>query len=171
MKTASVHAGLRGFAGATIYEVFPLLCPRPNRLRTSRSISASVGRWWQQQFDQRCEAVLRLLRPKTGHTEKSRATGFEKSPQQPTVCTPGTPQTCATLALRRLDFLSALEPYLTYELECLEAADLCASSATLPRRSRRPSKPFQSRCYIAEASMWVVLLVANRGEGGQHFNA
>ena len=53
---------------ARIYEVFPLLCPRPNRPRTSRSISASVGRWWQQQFDQRCEAVLRLLRPKTGHT-------------------------------------------------------------------------------------------------------
>jgi len=42
----------------------------------------------QQRIDQRCEAVLRLLRPKTGHTEKSRATGLEKSPQQPTVCTP-----------------------------------------------------------------------------------
>jgi hypothetical protein len=32
---------------------------RPNRRRMMRSINASVGKWWQQRFCQRCGAGLR----------------------------------------------------------------------------------------------------------------
>jgi hypothetical protein len=55
---------------------------RPNRPRTLRSISASVGEGRQQRFGQRCGVGLCLVLPKNAQTEKSRATGLEQALRQ-----------------------------------------------------------------------------------------
>ena len=65
---------------------------RPNRTRALRAISAIVGKGWPQRFCQRCGAVLRVAPPKTGQTEKYRATDPEQAPKQTPICRPVMPQ-------------------------------------------------------------------------------
>jgi hypothetical protein len=78
---------------------------RHNRRQNLRSISASVGRGvavvWPMP-----RGRLRPSPPKTGHTEKSRATGPEQSPKQTPICRLVMPQPRAMILLMRSDFLS-----------------------------------------------------------------
>ena len=79
---------------------------RPNRRRTLRSISASVGKQWRQRFCQCCGAGLRPSPPQTDHADKSRSVGPEQALRQTSACRPVMPKTWAIIVLMRLDFLS-----------------------------------------------------------------
>jgi len=79
------HAGRRCGMGAMcrwamVSRLSQIGARRPNRRRTLRSISASVGKGRQQRFGR--AAGLRLSLPKNVQTEKSRATGADQALRQ-----------------------------------------------------------------------------------------
>ncbi len=109
------HAGHRCGKGATTRRwareptLSQIEMTQPNRPRTLRSISASVGKGWQQRFCQRCGEWLCLAPPKTGHSGQSRPISGNWPgaiiPADP-MCRLVIPQTFVIPVLMRLDFLS-----------------------------------------------------------------